>query len=580
MDAKETLTHVPTYTPMQCWTRKDIRNTQLDQRICHSVKHGVGARRALFSLILTFSPATLQAQQPAFPTAEGSGRFSTGGRGGDVYEVTNLSNSGPGSIVDAVSSGNRTIVFRISGVIEMGDILLRPKSNTTIAGQTAPGDGICLKGRIYIGAVSNVVIRYVRVRVDAGAANSSGDAVDIADGINIVIDHVSASYARDEGISCRETSDKVTVQWCIISESLTFENHSYGSLVRGDYGDEKTYHHNLYAHNNNRMPRPGNYTGTTTDPEGLHFDFRNNVVYNWKGNEPGYNADITATSRYNFIGNAYVSGPESSVKNKVFKESCIDAYSYFEDNSYNGVVPNDQWSLITFSGFGAAQIDAYKARSYLVPMEAVTTTSPDRATSDVLAYAGASVPARDTIDRRIVSDVLHGTGHSIATTGDQPEGAWPVLNSLPAPADDDHDGMPNDWELAHDLSVDDPADRNSIGQDGYTQLEVYLNSLTGEMVTHVQDVAASRPREFLLHQNYPNPFNPSTNIGFVTPQTGRVSIVVFDLLGRRVATVIDESRTAGDHEVTFFSRDLPSGMYVYQMRHEGRIQTRKLIIVR
>jgi pectate lyase len=208
----------------------------------------------------------LQAQQLAFPTAEGSGRFVSGGRGGDVYEVTNLSNSRPGSIVDAVSSGNRTIVFRISGTIEMGDILLRPKSNTTIAGQTAPGDGICIKGRIYIGAVSNVVIRYLRIRVDAGAANSSGDAIDIDNGKNIIIDHVSASYARDEGISCQETSDTVTVQWCIISEALTFENHSYGSLVRGDYGDVKSYHHNLYAHNNNRMPRPGNYTNTSTDP--------------------------------------------------------------------------------------------------------------------------------------------------------------------------------------------------------------------------------------------------------------------------------------------------------------------------
>ena len=295
--------------------------------------------QVLIVLLLFLIAPWLTAQQLAFPTAEGSGRFATGGRGGDVYEVTNLSNSGPGSIVDAVSSGNRTIIFRISGTIEMGNILLRPKSNTTIAGQTAPGDGICIKGRIYIGAVSNVVIRYLRVRVDAGAANSSGDAIDIADGKNIIIDHVSASYARDEGISCQETSDTVTVQWCIISEALTFENHSYGSLVRGDYGDVKSYHHNLYAHNNNRMPRPGNYTATSIDPEGLHFDFRNNVVYNWKGNEPGYNADIYATSRYNFIGNAYLSGPESTVKNTAFKESCIDAIGYFEDNSYNGVVP-------------------------------------------------------------------------------------------------------------------------------------------------------------------------------------------------------------------------------------------------
>jgi pectate lyase len=557
----------------------------LNQRIIQSIKQRVEVNRTWFSLILFFSTTMLQAQQLAFPSAEGSGRFATGGRGGEVYEVTNLSNSGPGSIVDAVSSGNRTIVLRISGTIELGNVLLRPKSNTTIAGQTAPGDGICIKGRIAIGSVANVVIRYLRVRVDAGAANSSGDAIDIAGGTNIIIDHVSASYARDEGISCQETSNKVTVQWCTISEALTFENHSYGSLVRGDYGDEKTYHHNLYAHNNGRNPRPGNYTATSTDPEGLHFDFRNNVVYNWQGSEPGYNADITTTSRYNFVGNSYISGPESSVRNKIFKESCLDAYGYFENNSYNGVVPSDQWSLVTFSGHTSAQIDAYKARSYLVPMEPVTTTSPEQAQIDVLASAGASFPKRDTIDRRIVNDVLNGTGHSIASTADQPEGAWPALNSLPAPADDDHDGMPNDWELAHHLNPDDPADRNSIGQDGYTQLEVYLNSLTGEIVTGVDDFAVSHPKEFVLHQNYPNPlrasaFNPMTTISFQLAQNSHATLKVYDLSGREVAVLVDGMRSAGAHREQFNGSGLPSGIYFAQLRAASFIQTIKLVLTR
>jgi hypothetical protein len=434
-------------------------------------------------IISTLCLPNLYAQQPAFPTAEGSGKYSTGGRGGAVYEVTNLTNSGPGSIVDAVSIGNRTIVFRISGTIPLGSTILRPKSNTTIAGQTAPGDGICIKGRIIIGAVSNVVIRYIRVRVDAGAANSSGDAIDIDSGNNIMIDHVTASYARDEGISCQETSDKVTVQWCIISEALTFENHSYGSLVRGDYGDTKSYHHNLYAHNNNRNPRPGNYTFTNTDPTGLFFDFRNNVVYNWKGSQPGYNADILCTSRYNFVGNVYITGVESGVTNRIFQESSADAYAYFADNMYNGLVPGDPWTQVGFSGFTQTQIDVYKARSTQIKMEAVTTTSPAQAQIDVLASAGASFPKRDTIDRRIVHDVLNGTGRSIDSTIHQPEGAWPPLESASAPTDTDHDGMPDIWELVHGLNPNDSTDRNAIGQDGYTQLEVYLNNLTGEMQT-------------------------------------------------------------------------------------------------
>ncbi len=430
------------------------------------------------------------AQPIAFPGAEGSGRFATGGRGGNVYEVNRPGNSGPGSIVDALSTGNRTVVFRISGTIELDGVILEPKSNTTIAGQTAPGDGICIKGRIHLkSGVSDVVIRYVRIRVDEGAANSSGDAIDIDNCNNVIIDHVSASYARDEGISCQETSNNVTVQWCIISEGLTYESHSYGSLVRGDYGDDKTYHHNLYAHNWGRNPRPGNYTATSSDPEGLHFDFRNNVVYNWSGTHPGYNADNDSTSRYNFIGNVYIAGPESSVGYKAFKEDAVDAYAYWSGNAYGASystvsVPGDQWSLVTFNGFSSAEITAYKARSYEIPMESVTTTSAAQALTDVLADAGASFPSRDIIDARIVNDVINDTGHSIATTDEQPEGGWPTLDSLPAPTDTDQDGMPDSWETSHGLNPSNAADRNYYDLDAdYTNLEVYLNGLVGSTIT-------------------------------------------------------------------------------------------------
>lgn len=536
-------------------------------------------RIIFFFIAFVFLSATLLAQQLAFPTAEGSGRYATGGRGGDVYEVTNLTNSGPGSIVDAVSVGNRTIVFRLSGTIELGDVILQPKSNTTIAGQTAPGDGICIKGRIHIGAVSNVVIRYIRIRVDAGAANSSGDAIDIDQGNNIIIDHVSASYARDEVISCQETSDNVTVQWCIMSEALTFENHSYGSLIRGDYGDRKSYHHNLYAHNNNRMPRPGNYTDTSIDSVGILFDFRNNVVYNWDGSTPGYNADTHTTSRYNLIGNVYITGPESSVSFKIFKESCPDAYGYFADNMFNDVVLATQWTLVTFNGFTSQQITDYKARSYLVPMDSVTTTSPAQAKIDVLAAAGASFPKRDTIDSRIVNDVLNGTGHSIATIGDQPEGGWPTLNSLPAPADDDQDGMPNDWETAHNLNPNDPNDRNYIGIDGYTWLEVYLNDLTGEIVTHADETIAVLPGDYQLYQNYPNPFNPSTTISFRIKKRGHINLVVYDMLGREVATLVNETKDAGIHSVQWNASDVASGVYLYQLQAGEYKEIRKMVLL-
>ena len=538
-------------------------------------------KTSLISLFFVFiNYSSISAQLLSFPTAEGSGRFSTGGRGGNVYEVTNLSNSGPGSIVDAVSSGNRTIVFRISGTIELGNVILSPKSNTTIAGQTAPGDGICLKGRIHIGNVSNVVIRYIRVRVDEGAANSNGDAIDIDQGTNIIIDHVSASYARDETISCQEESDKVTVQWCIMSEALTFELHSYGSLIRGDYGDEKTYHHNLYAHNLGRNPRPGNYTGTSTDPEGLHFDFRNNVVYDWGGSKAGYNQDNQTVSRYNFIGNVYVRGPMSSSGSVIFRENSVDAFGYFEDNSIDGVVPDDSWSIVDFQGFDSSQIDEYKSRSYIIPMEPVRTTSPEQAKTDVLSLAGANFPKRDTIDNRIVNDVLNKTGHSIVNTDAQPEGGWPILNSLPATPDGDHDGMPNDWELAHGLDSTDSEDRNNIGEGGYTQLEIYLNELVKGYVTGVEDNASYIPQEFVLHQNYPNPFNPSTKISYSIPYRAKVRLDVYDILGRKVAELVNEEKSAGKYEVRFDAGNLSSGVYIYQLSYSDKLLSKKMLLIK
>ncbi len=440
----------------------------------------------VFNAVVFFLTAVSFADPVAFPGAEGSGCWATGGRGGDVYEVNNLSNSGPGSIVDALSQPNRTVVFTVSGTINLNGVMLYPQSNTTIAGQTAPGDGICIKGRFHIkNGVHDIIIRYIRIRVDEGLANSDGDAIDIDNGYDIIIDHVSGSYARDETISCQEDSDYVTVQWCIMSEALTFEGHSYGSLIRGEYGQEKTYHHNLYAHNNGRNPRPGNYTSSSSDPEGLHFDFRNNVVYNWAGGHPGYNADSSSISRYNFVGNVSIRGVESS-GDKAFKEDAVDAYAYWSGNAHGSsygtiAVPSDQWSLVTFNGFTSGEIAAYKARSYEIPMEPVTTTSASQALTDVLAGAGASFPSRDSVDTRIVNDVINGTGSSIENTG---PGSWPTLDSLPAPADTDHDGMPDDWETANGLNLNDAADRNYYDLSvNYTNLEVYLYSLVEADIT-------------------------------------------------------------------------------------------------
>jgi hypothetical protein len=435
--------------------------------------------RLLLLVFISIFSSTLYATTKAFIGAEGSGCWAAGGRGGRIYEVTNLTNDanvGSGSIVDALSEPNRIVVFRVAGTIQLNGTMLEPKSNTTIAGQTAPGDGICIKGRFHLrNNVHDIIIRYLRIRVDEGAANSSGDAIDIDYCNNVIIDHVSGSYSRDETISCQEDCNNVTVQWCIMSEGLTYENHSYGSLVRGEYGQEKTYHHNLYAHNFGRNPRPGNYTSGSSDPEGLHFDFRNNVVYNWLKTVPGTGDSGDCISRYNFIGNVYIPGPESTNNGYGFRESSTVSYGYFADNSYNDVVDPDPWRIVLF-GIDAGEITAYKARSYLVPMEPVTTTSPAQAKIDVLGNAGASLK-RDAVDTRIVNDVINKTGHTIENTSDLAD-PWPTLLHAPCPQDSDHDGMPDWWEDVLGLNPNDASDRNADPDaDGYTNVEDYLNYL-------------------------------------------------------------------------------------------------------
>lgn len=548
------------------------------------------ARGALAACAIVGSAS---AQMLAFPTAEGSGRFAKGGRGGDVYEVTNLASSGPGSIVDAVSQPNRTIVFRVSGTIDLGDQILQPKSYTTIAGQTAPGDGICIKGRIQIWNHRDIVIRHIRVRVNEGGVNADGDAIDIAglskvdDKVtnrlckNIIIDHASVSFSRDENISSRNATDSVTVQWSILSEALRLEgSHSYGSLIRGERGQQKTFHHNLYAHNLGRNPRPGNYVPVTEDPEGLHLDFRNNVIYNWENKKPGYNEDKpeeNTMSRYNFVGNAYIRGPNSTTTKytDIFKESCAICYGYFEGNSYEGVVPADQWSLIDFQEYLTADmIAAYKARSKPHPMQPVRTTSAEQARKDVLARAGATVPKRDIIDLRIVSDVENKTGRIIDYTTDSPEGAWPELKSLPAPDDDDHDGMPDDWERKHGLNPKDPADRNKTTHDGYTMLEQYLNSLTGEATIHatgIQDNPALR-KDALRFTRVSR-----SAIEYQLDQEADLDIAIYDLSGNLVAPLPQGFRMAGLYRINLGRYELPSGAFYVQSRIGSRRLQHRLV---
>ena len=438
----------------------------------------------LFAIYATVLIPETAVSVPAFPGAEGFGAQSIGGRGGKVLFVTNLNDSGPGSLRAAVKAdGPRTVIFRVSGTVALKSAIVITKPYITIAGQTAPGDGICLKNHSLVVAADHVIVRHIRCR-PGDNAKAESDALSISPGRDIIVDHCSASWSVDETLSAssRGRLGNVTVQWCIISESLHDSihhkgPHGYGSLVRGGFGNGYTYHHNLYAHHHARLPRPGKNNNRSTDPEGFILDFRNNVIYNWAGRTAGYNADgsngTNSITKMNFAGNYYKAGVNST-GNLAFSESTHSTRAWFSGNCMNGSYPDDPWSLVSFSKFSDEDLEAYKLSSP-IPVPAVKTDDAITAYKRVLVEVGALLPKRDAVDTRIVGEVRNGTGKII--DDEEQVGGWPELKSAESPDDSDKDGMPDDWEKQHGFDPDDSTDGNADADaDGYTNLEEYLNS--------------------------------------------------------------------------------------------------------
>lgn len=382
----------------------------------------------------------------AFPGAEGFGRFSRGGRGGEVLRVTHLGDDGPGSLRAAVeSSGSRIVVFEVGGTIALKQPLLVVEPRITIDGATAPAPGITLRDQTLEIAADDVVIRHLRARL-GDRSGVEADAIWLRAGRDIILDHVSASWSTDETLSVAnrrsrpdEVLDRVTVQWSVITESLDDSlhakgGHGYGSLIRGRSGARFSFHHNLWAHHRARMPRPGNYDDIVDDPLGPLFDFRNNVFYNWGGiDDPelgmvvaaGYNVDVSARSRYNFVNNAYLPGPDTwrylvraapGSSPLAFFEWAPNASAHFSGNTMAGQLPGDPWSLV-----GGSVRSGYRL-SREVAVAPVATDTADEALLRVLASAGAS-RHRDAVDVRVVDEVRSGGGRIIDSQEDV--GGWP-----------------------------------------------------------------------------------------------------------------------------------------------------------
>ncbi len=419
---------------------------------------------------------------PAFPGAEGFGAQTVGGRGGRVIQVVTLADSGPGSLRAALeATGPRTIVFRVAGTIALKSELKITYPHVTIAGQTAPGDGITLRDHALVIAADEVVVRYLRVRL-GDESKAESDAISVNAGSNIILDHVSSSWSVDETLSVSQRRqpkvlplDRVTVQWSLIGESLNGSLHSkgshgYGSLIRGSYGARYSFHHNLWAHHRARMPRPGNYENASDDPQGPLMDFRNNVFYNWGGSYSGYNADQDAVARYNFIGNYYLRGPDSKAGSVAFEENNRGARAFFADNWMDGAKPSDPWSLVRMK---VASPQHRASAAFTV--DPIETESADVAYQRVLSKVGSSC-VRDSVDARIVASVRERTGALIDSQAQV--GGWPILKTGAPYGDADQDGMSDEWERKHRLNPHDLRDAVLVrDQQGYTHLELFLNNL-------------------------------------------------------------------------------------------------------
>ena len=467
---------------------------------------------------------------PAFPGAEGGGMYTPGGRGGKVIVVTSLEDSGPGTLREACETGGaRIIVFNVAGVIHLKSPISVRAPYVTIAGQTAPGDGICVTGQSFLIDTHDVVIRHMRFRRGAQDVAFRDDAVGGNAVGNIMVDHCSVSWSVDECLSVYGMENS-TVQWCIGSEALRKATHVKGAHgYGGNWGGHKaSYHHNLIAHCESRVPRLGPRPSTLALGECV--DIRNNVFYNWAGNGCYGGED----QHVNIVNNYYKPGPATKQASKQvqYRIAKVGVYPqayvyvdgepkknlafqpylqkwgtfYIDGNKIEGnnKVTADNWTDGVYAQLKNDEKvdflwteDAKESIRLKEPLDfgVITTYSADKAYEQVMNFAGCS-NYRDEVDKRIISDTRKGTAtftgegnkpgfiNSPKDTGDSP---WPELSiaGLSAPVDSDGDGIPDEWEIKNGLDPNNPVDGNTKTKDPngqYTNLEVYLNSLVQHIV--------------------------------------------------------------------------------------------------
>ncbi|MDR3365767.1 MAG: hypothetical protein LBO71_02200, partial [Prevotellaceae bacterium] len=565
---------------------------------------------AFFAGTFTVSSQNFSDSLRAFPGAEGYGAYVTGGRGGRVHYVLHTRDlSGPlyspvykSSLRAALKSTDKeplTVVFLCGGVIDLAGDIECSRSNLTIAGQTALGDGICIKGHNVKFSGKNVIIRHVRFR-PGDVSKSNKSALSFENGGNFIIDHCSFSWSMEENMTVYDNYSS-TIQWCMLTESLYMSDHAKGARAYAAQwgGQTASYHHNLLAHHNSRMPRQN---GNTSNDYRLTWDYRNNVHYNWGSDGAFYGGGVEQQGGYshsNLVNNYYVPGPATTT-NKNNQYFCAPSggrpavtgeggeYKYGYGLwwlSGNVMKGNDAKTADNFSGLSGSQSHRATAEFEIPPEYAVTTTSAEEAYRQVLAGAGAMLPARDSIDRRIVREVKaeahtfvgkkEGKKGIIDSQNDlMPQGStsltWDAWNShyrgvqlksnsvdtflvtviirpeeggdtlsasavrMPKTVDTDSDGMPDWWETANGLNPNDAADRNRRAANKYTMLEVYLNGFPHE------DAPADVLATAVAKEHIPQPHlrlypNPASTTFSVEAALEPALVEVYNLAGQKAA---------------------------------------------
>jgi len=574
-------------------------------------------KKIIIFLLLSIPFIGITAQTPAFPGAEGHGRYTTGGRGGIVYYVDTLEDDETlGSAINRAGSlrwclarntaGKPiTILFKVSGTIQLNKGLGINRDDVTIAGQSAPGDGICIGGFPVSVQGNNIILRFLRFRMgDLKDTNSDG-----ADGLggrymkNIMIDHCSVSWCTDECISFYNNTN-ITVQWCIGSESLTNSKHSKGAhgygAIWGGFG--ASFHHNLLAHHDSRMPRLGPGVNTTKTNELV--DIRNNVFYNYNG-QGSYGGECM---HVNMVNNYFKPGP-AFAKNydrrgrilstgKNMDNPASEIYNtwgtFFIEGNYIDGHPQataNNWDYGVYNQFhsslGTVSEEDKRALKLLTPLDTVyvTTHTAENAYEKVLLYAGASLH-RDIIDVRLAEETRTNAAQFIGKSPNNtnprpgiidsqqdlmPDGAddswsaWPTLQQGEVPVDADKDGIPDNWLEAHY-----PGKKaTDLNEEGYTYLEVYLNSLV-EDITQKQNenaITGIEADKVLNEDSSLNVFyDKSSREINIRTQKEMSSVLIYNLTGILVSSLNCENQT----EVMYNVDDFRSNFYVVKVTLKDR----------